>query len=66
MADDTSISKKLKYPDQLDSEDVSTPAPLHVLTGRHLSHQVEVIFCLFLSVICRLYLLQAFFPELPL
>lgn len=31
LTDDTSISQQLKYPDQLDPEDVTTPAPLHVL-----------------------------------
>lgn len=31
LTDDTSISQQLKYPDQLDPEDVTTPAPFHVL-----------------------------------
>lgn len=31
LTDDTSISEQLKYPDQLDPEDVTTPASLHVL-----------------------------------
>lgn len=31
LTDDTSISQELKYPDQLDPEDVTTPASLHVL-----------------------------------
>lgn len=31
LTDDTSISQELKYPDQLDPEDITTPASLHVL-----------------------------------
>lgn len=31
LTDDTSISQQLKYPDQLDPEDVTTPASLHIL-----------------------------------
>lgn len=31
LTDDTSISQQLKYPDQLDPENVTTPASLHVL-----------------------------------
>lgn len=31
LTDDASISQKLKYPDQLDPEDVTTPASFHVL-----------------------------------
>lgn len=31
LTDDTSISQELKYPDQLDPENITTPASLHVL-----------------------------------
>lgn len=34
LTDDTSISQQLKYPDQLDPEDVTTPASLHVLQSK--------------------------------
>ena len=33
LADDSSIGQQLKDPDQLDPQDVTTPAPLHVLIG---------------------------------
>ncbi len=37
LTDDTSISQQLKYPDQLDPEDVTTPASLHVLQSKESS-----------------------------
>lgn len=46
LTDDTSISQQLKYPDQLDPENVTTPASLHVLQSKDR--------CSFSSVCCHL------------
>lgn len=43
LTDDTSISQQLKYPDQLDPEDVPTPASFHVLQGQESSIKPEYV-----------------------
>lgn len=46
LTDDTSISQQLKYPDQLDPEDVTTPASLHVLHSKQSSIVTrQIVFC---------------------
>lgn len=47
LTDDTSISQQLKYPDQLDPEDVTTPASLHVLQSKD---STIVVNCLLLNI----------------